>query len=230
MLKNALEMLLFLCLASVLLSVAASAVKYPVVEPYINDYAGILDTPCENQLETIAKNIDDKTTAEIVTVTIPTIGDSDLSEYANGLFREAGIGERDKNNGLLILIVSDVRKYRFEVGYGLEGDITDADTLRLADDYLKPSASKDMFCEGLLSTYGEISGMLVGNETVVETIGIGGFEFTWEQLVWVVIIIIIIIVVLFLIGAESLLFLGFSLGARSLGGGSSGGGGSEGDL
>lgn len=217
-------------IAFVVLSVVASAVDYPTVKPYINDYGNLLDASCESRLDAIAKNIDDKTTAEIVTVIVPTIGDSDLGMYANGLFRDAGVGERGKNNGLLILIVSDVRKYRFEVGYGLEGDITDADTLRLADVHLKPSASNGMFCEGLLSTYGEISNMLVGNETVVETFNIGGYDLTWEQLIWAIILIVIFVVILILIGAADILPFALSLGGRSLGGGSSGGGGSEGDF
>ena len=82
-------------------------------------------------MQKIAKAIDDRTKAQVVVVTVNDLSRMEIEEYALNLFRNWGIGDREKNNGVLILVnkeslIANQRgRIRIEVGYGLEGAITD---------------------------------------------------------------------------------------------------------
>ncbi|HBC84993.1 MAG TPA: hypothetical protein DCZ30_06300, partial [Clostridiales bacterium] len=72
-----------------------------------------------------------------------------LEEYATQVFREFGIGEKNKNNGLLLLLALEERKFRVEVGYGLEGALPDAKTGRIQDEYIIPYLKNNNWNEGI---------------------------------------------------------------------------------
>ena len=92
---------------------------------YVNDFAGVLDAAGKQQLETYCTNVEQATGAQMAIVTVPSIEDEPVEDVANRLYREWGIGKKGKNEGLLILLAIKERKYRVEVGYGLESYITD---------------------------------------------------------------------------------------------------------
>jgi uncharacterized protein len=92
---------------------------------YINDFAHVLDQNTIAQLDNIAQQIDQKAHAQIAVVTIPTLNDSDIESYAADLYKQWGIGSKSTNKGVLILVVTQDRRYRTEVGYGLEPILPD---------------------------------------------------------------------------------------------------------
>jgi len=128
-------------------------------------YAGVLGD-CKGNLNDLAREIELNSTAEIAIVTIETLGEENLEEYANGLFRDAGIGKKDKNNGLLILAVINDRKFRVETGYGLEGDLPDALLYSITQKNLVPNFKNGDYCEGIRSTVSEIGKILSGEKEV----------------------------------------------------------------
>src|ERR1700722_938042 len=92
---------------------------------YVNDFAHVLDQNTVAQLDNIAQQIDQKAHAQIAVVTIPTLNDSDIESYAADLYKQWGIGSKSTNKGVLILVVTQDRRYRTEVGYGLEPILPD---------------------------------------------------------------------------------------------------------
>ena len=102
--------------------------------------------------EGFSAELEQKTTAQLVAVIVDTIGDSEIDEYANTLFRQWGIGQKDKNNGVLLLIALNERKSRIEVGYGLEGRLPDGKTGRIQDEYLIPYLSKGDYDNAVIAT------------------------------------------------------------------------------
>jgi uncharacterized protein len=88
----------------------------------------------QNSIVSIGRELYDKTGSEAAVVVIDTTGDESIEEYANGLFREWGIGNKQKNNGVLLLVAVKDRKMRIEVGYGLEGILPDGKTGRIRDE------------------------------------------------------------------------------------------------
>jgi uncharacterized protein len=87
---------------------------------YVNDFAGILDEQTKTQLKTLCTEIDQKTGAQIAVVTINSLEGVKAADFGNRLFNQWGVGHKADNRGLLILLAISDRKYRVEVGYGLE--------------------------------------------------------------------------------------------------------------
>ena len=219
---------LLLLLLATLLSATALA-QLPSPEGFVNDYAGVL--PQASELESLAASIEEETGAEIAIVTIQSLPDGyDTPKYAVELFEQWGIGKREQDNGLLILLVVEEKHWRIEVGYGLEPIINDAKAGRIGRAYLEPALESGDYSTiepAVLEIYQEIkssqdSGLLPAFVTQIDPI------------YWAIIIVIIIvaIIVLALTGniwivyiiVRILLFI-LTRGRSGFGGGSSGGGG-----
>ena len=97
-----------------------SAIVKPSTEFYVNDTANILNSDIENYIITVNKNLCAQTGAQIVVVTVNNLDGMTIEDYAVELFRQYGIGNKEKNNGVLFLIAVEERQTRIEVGYGLE--------------------------------------------------------------------------------------------------------------
>lgn len=92
---------------------------------YVNDFAHVLDQTTLAQLENICQEVDQKARAQIAVVTIKSLDGSDIESYAVSLFKKWGVGTKSTDHGVLILLATDDRKYRIEVGYGLEPILPD---------------------------------------------------------------------------------------------------------
>jgi uncharacterized protein len=125
--KSLLPQLLLLVLwgASAIL---AQQKSFPNYVGHVNDFAQIVDSQTKQRLETILTNFENLTGTQIAVVTIQSLNDRPIEEYANGLYRAWGIGAKtgeNKDKGALLLVALQDRKTRLEVGYGLEGDLPD---------------------------------------------------------------------------------------------------------
>jgi uncharacterized protein len=92
---------------------------------YVNDFAGALTPETKSQLEALATEVDQKAQAQIAVVTIKSLDGDDVDDYAVNLFKAWGIGGKKSDRGVLILAAIQDRKYRIEVGYGLEPILPD---------------------------------------------------------------------------------------------------------
>ena len=135
---------------------AGELLPKPAQREYVVDTAGIVSAEDRAQIEKIGEELREKTKAEIVVVTVATLGDADIESYANKLFRSWGIGDKQKENGVLLLIAKDDRKFRIEVGYGLEGEITDGRSGEILDK-MKPYFRDEKYSEGVLNAYQKLA-------------------------------------------------------------------------
>jgi uncharacterized protein len=92
---------------------------------YVNDFAHVLDSSTVSQLDSICQQIDQNAHAQIAVVTVESLDGSDIETYAVDLFHQWGIGNKASNRGVLILFAVQDRRYRTEVGYGLEPILPD---------------------------------------------------------------------------------------------------------
>lgn len=122
---------LLLGLASVLLIAAA-----PTYDGYVNDFADIIPDDREVTLEKSLHDYEAKTSIEIAVVTTPSLDGRAIEDYSIELARDWGVGKAGADNGILVLIAPNEHQYRIEVGYGLEADLTDADSSIIARDTL----------------------------------------------------------------------------------------------
>ena len=136
-------------------TVAFAETKYPspTREFFVNDFADVLDLSTEKRIISLGKQLEDKTGAQIVLVTIESLGEKDIDDYATELFRKWGIGQKDEDNGILILNAVQDRMLRIEVGYGLEGAVPDIRTAQIRKDYMNPYLSKGDYNGGLYNGY-----------------------------------------------------------------------------
>jgi len=117
---------------------------------HVEDAAHILSSEQIAHLEEIAKALDSRTSAELAVVTIDSLEGLTVEEYAVDLFNRFGIGKKDKDNGVLVLMSLSDRKARIEVGYGLEGAMTDALSKRLIENYGIPNFKEGNYPKGLI--------------------------------------------------------------------------------
>ena len=110
----------------VLRGVAAFAVNYPALTGRIVDQANIIPAATRNTIEPKLADLEAKSGIQLVVVTINSLDGQEIEPYANELFRAWKLGEKDKNNGVLLLVAPNEHRVRIEVGYGLEGTLTDA--------------------------------------------------------------------------------------------------------
>lgn len=155
-----------LILCFILLSIFSTfsfAVVSPTSDFYVNDYAGLLSASTKNYIIRANKQLNAQTGAQIVVVTVPTLGDDSLEEYATELFRKFGIGDKSKNNGVLLLLALEERQFRIEVGYGLEGILPDAKTGRIQDEYIIPYLKQNNWDDGIKNGFSAVF-QVVANE------------------------------------------------------------------
>ncbi|MGC9037024.1 MAG: TPM domain-containing protein, partial [Verrucomicrobiia bacterium] len=141
-------------IALLILSHAFGAVYAAQLPPppsqYIVDNVGVLQPDDIAEINRMLADIETETSCQVVVAIYNSLppGES-LEDYANRLFRAWGIGRKDKNNGVLLLIYIKDRKLRIEVGYGLEGSIPDATAKRIIDENIVPFFRTGKYSEGI---------------------------------------------------------------------------------
>src|SRR3989339_80878 len=155
----------------VLLSPVFSEVTFPKAEGFINDYVGIL-TPTEiQQLNSITKALKAKNGSELAVVIVNTVEPLDSKLYAVKLFEKWKIGEKGKDNGVLLLLSMTERRIEIEVGYGLEGALPDALCGRILDTYAVPNFKTGKIGRGMVETAKAI-GQIAGGEDMPAAVGV----------------------------------------------------------
>ncbi len=108
--------------------VFAQNYDFPQLTGRVVDEANILNAATRIDLETKLENLESKTTTQLVVVTLKSLRGRTIEDYGYQLGRHWGIGQKGSNNGVLLIVAPNERKVRIEVGYGLEGTLTDAIT------------------------------------------------------------------------------------------------------
>lgn len=116
---------------------------------FVNDFVGVFSTEEKAELEQTLSNFEKSSSNEISVVTIETLADETIETYAVKLFEEWGIGKANNDNGVLLLIALEEREMRIEVGYGLEGALTDALSSNIIRTVLTPAFQEGKFYAGV---------------------------------------------------------------------------------
>ncbi|MBZ0203594.1 MAG: TPM domain-containing protein [Ignavibacteria bacterium] len=121
------------------------------IRTYVTDKTGTLTSTQIQSLETKLSNFDKETSTQVVVWMIPTLDGGSLEDKSYEIAEQNGIGQKGKNNGVLLFIAKDDRKLRIEVGYGLEGALTDALSSQIIRKEITPSFKKGNYYEGILA-------------------------------------------------------------------------------
>ena len=123
--------------------------NYPNYSAYVNDYAGVLQSGSKTQTEDLIAKVEKDTTCEIAVAIVNSLEGVSVEEYAVTLFKKWGIGKKKEDNGVLLLIAIEDRKLRIEVGYGLEGTITDLEAGNIIDTIITPKFKQNDYSTGV---------------------------------------------------------------------------------
>lgn len=140
---------------------------FPKPIGYVNDFAGIIEQEYEDKMNVIAEEVENKTGAELVVVTIQDMGGLDEKDYTNRLFETWGIGKKEQGNGLLLFLTITERRVRIETGYGIEPIIPDGLAGDLLDRYVLPDLKNGNYGLGLYRGVIAIANIIAEDADVV---------------------------------------------------------------
>jgi uncharacterized protein len=135
---------------------AQGALTFPRPTGYVNDVAHLLAPPSRASLEQRLAQYDKTTGNQIAIAIFPDLGGVPINDFSVGLEEAWKVGRRGKDNGLLLLVAVAERQVRIEVGYGLEGKVTDADAGTIIRDVIAPAFRAGRYGDGLSSAVDEI--------------------------------------------------------------------------
>lgn len=141
---------------------------------FVNDFSQVLSSNQKLALEKKLADFEKETSSEIVVAIIPSLGGDTVENFAVKLFEDWGIGKKGKDNGVLILIAMQDRQMRIEVGYGLEGYLTDLQSHWIIDKIMKPAFQKGDYYQGIEAAIEKIMAATKGEKIPEEKPGVPG--------------------------------------------------------
>lgn len=127
---------------------------------WCSDEARVFSAQEKSQLESILSTINQATRAEVVLVTLPSIGERVPKDFAVDLFNDWKLGQRGRDNGLLVLLVTDQRRMEMETGYGLEGTLPDVVLSRIQRELIVPALKEGRIGVGFIRGLQKIAEIL----------------------------------------------------------------------
>ena len=234
----------FALAALVCFSFAAFALNLPALTGRVVDQANVIPADTRAALEAKLADLETKSGIQLVVATIGSLEGDEIEPYANELFRFWKLGEKTKNNGVLLLVAPKERRVRIEVGYGLEGTLTDALSKVIITNTITPRFKAGDFGDGITRGVDDIITVLTTDSSewqarpslrldTQSATGRGTAHVNWLVVAGLIGLVMLLIISpgfrrVFFITLLSLTSNSGGSGGRSSGGGFSGGGGSSG--
>ncbi|HEY6000969.1 MAG TPA: TPM domain-containing protein [bacterium] len=154
-------------LAVAALASGVAAAEVPYLTGRVVDDANVLGTEMRERIEAQLKAHEQSTTNQVVVLTVPTLGGETVEEYAEKVFRTWGLGQKGKDNGVLVVIATGDRRMRIEVGYGLEGVLPDSLAGSIIRNAMAPRFKTGDYVGGTEAGVQAILGALAGDASAV---------------------------------------------------------------
>jgi len=156
--------LLLAWLAALLATLPALAAEVPYLTGRVVDEARILSPAARDRIAEMSRAHEQATTNQVVVLTVPTLDGESVEDYADRVFRTWKIGQKGKDNGVLVIVAPQDRRMRIEVGYGLEGTLTDADAARIIRERMTPRFRANDFDGGVADGVAAVVAKLEGRD------------------------------------------------------------------
>jgi uncharacterized protein len=196
--KRVQQLSLILLLAILASPALAAEPKFPALTGRVVDNAGILDASTTSQLTNMLADHERATGQQVVVVTLNSLQGFSIEDYGYQLGRYWGIGQKGKNTGVLLIVAPIEHKVRIEVGYGLEGTLTDAICATIIQSYILPNFKRGDFNAGVVAGTTSILQALGGNPPQESAPNTTGVPPVVAVLLWAVLIFTLPMIILFL--------------------------------
>ncbi|ULQ60242.1 TPM domain-containing protein [Brucepastera parasyntrophica] len=150
-----------------LLPLTLSALDVPVMDGPVNDNARIMTSTERASLSAYLNELNDKTGIQIAVLTIDSLEGESLESFSIRVADKWALGQKGKDNGVLLLVCMEDRSLRIETGYGLEGDLTDAASDLIIRKVIVPYFKKGDYGEGIIAGVRNIVGIVTGDPDIV---------------------------------------------------------------
>jgi uncharacterized protein len=166
----------------------------PTLEYYTTDFAGVLTIDDLNWIDQVCYDVDVNSSCQMAVVVVNSTQPYDISYYALRTFQNNQIGREGRDNGVLIVVATEDKEWRIEVGYGLEGILTDIRVNSLAKAYLEPELAVENYGDGLFNLTVEM-GLIIEEEYSGDRSGSPAFEIFGYGISWTEIAIVAVVVI-----------------------------------
>lgn len=152
----------------------AAGMEIPSLTGRVNDYADMLSATTERQLESVLASLEKEESTQLAVLTVSSLDGENLEEFSLKVAESWRLGQKGRDNGALLLIAKNDRKLRIEVGYGLEGVLTDLTAGRIIRDIITPQFRNGNFDQGVIDGVGAMIGAVRGEFSAADSPGSGG--------------------------------------------------------
>jgi uncharacterized protein len=143
------RIILTLTILSALAATGYGRADLPMPQHYVEDYAIVIHDSDERSLNGVLQELEQKTGAQYIILTVLSTGGLPIEQFSIELVEKWKLGQKGKDNGMLFVLAKNDRKWRFEVGYGLEGFVTDQYCGRVGREVLVPYLRKEDYSRGI---------------------------------------------------------------------------------
>lgn len=171
MMRHVLRVSFLLMLFQAMAALAQSGPDFPELSGRVVDRADMLDPAAEARLTQMLAAHEEATSEQVVVVTVPDLQETPIEDYGYQLGRHWGIGQEGEDNGALLLVAEEERRVRIEVGYGLEGRLTDAAAATIINRIITPAFRQGDFAAGILNGAAAMIQVLGGEPLAVSAAG-----------------------------------------------------------
>jgi len=156
----------FFMLVSVFIAHSSTPQPPSIPRDYVTDLAGIMDSDTKIRLNAALQELERKTLAQVLVLTVRSLGGQAIEEFAFNTKEKWRLGQKGKDNGILIVVSVADRKYRFEVGYGLESVLPDSLAGTIGREYLVPFLKKGDYSTGIANAVFAVIQVIASHEGV----------------------------------------------------------------
>ncbi len=168
-----LSLFLTLVLATMLLSKPVAALEIQSLTARVNDYAAMLSPATKQQLESVLAALEQSDSTQLAVLTITSLEGENLENFSLKVVEKWKLGQKNLDNGALLLIAKNDRKLRIEVGYGLEGVLTDLQSGRIIRDIITPQFRNGNFDQGVIDGVSAMIAVVRGEFGTQDTLDSG---------------------------------------------------------
>jgi uncharacterized protein len=147
-----------------------TALNVPQLQGRVNDYAGVLKPAEKSDLESYLASVEDKTTAQLVLLTIKSLEGDPLEDFSMRVAEAWKIGQKGKDNGVIMVVALEEHDVRIEVGYGLEGILPDGKCGTIIRQVIIPAFRAGNFYQGIRDAFQTMAGVIGGDATQMQAL------------------------------------------------------------
>ncbi len=198
--------------------------QFPALTAPIVDAANVLDTDAKTIIENRLRDYETSSHHQVAVATVPSLEGYDIRDYGNRLFRFWALGDKQRNDGVLILVAPTEHKVSIEVGYGLEGDLTDAMSRMIIENAMVPRFKAGDYVGGIHAGLDDIEKVVGGQGSqVVERVQNQSADSSGDILPFVIFFIIVVFILINASRGRRMIIIPGGLSSGGFGGGGGGG-------